>query len=144
MTEITITREFAAPRELVYDAWLTPEHFAVWFGGSASEVPLESVSMDVKVGGAWSATMFAGPDRYQINWKGRFLLLDRPNRLVLTLTDVEDEDEGGPITVDFTETDGGTRMVFSQEATHLDEANAAQAKAGWGTFFDELAAIVEA
>jgi uncharacterized protein YndB with AHSA1/START domain len=145
MTDIIITRTFAAPRELVYDAWLTPEHFAAWFGGTASEVPLESVSMDVTVGGAWKATMFAGPDRYEINWKGHFLVLDRPSQLALTLTDADEE--GEPITVDFVEvevgTEMGTEMTFRQAATHLDADNAAQARAGWGTFFDALAAIVE-
>jgi hypothetical protein len=37
--------------------------FADWFGGAASEVPVESVTMDVRPGGVWRATMFAGPDR---------------------------------------------------------------------------------
>ena len=142
MTIISITRTFAAPRELVYDAWLTPEHFAAWFGGSQSEVPLETVSMDVTVGGTWSAVMFAGPDRFEINWKGRYVALDRPSHIAFTLTDVEEE--GEPITIDFTETDGGTEMVFRQNAPFMTDEQGEQTKAGWGTFFDALAEIVEA
>ena len=37
----TITRDLAAPRELVFDAITKPEHFAVWFGTAAVEVPTE-------------------------------------------------------------------------------------------------------
>jgi uncharacterized protein YndB with AHSA1/START domain len=38
--EITITRFFDAPRELVFKAWTEPERFASWFGPADSEVPL--------------------------------------------------------------------------------------------------------
>ena len=54
---IVITRTFDAPPELVWAAWTTPEQFAVWFGGDQVEVPLDSVSMDVRPGGTWSARM---------------------------------------------------------------------------------------
>ena len=47
MTEsFTITRTLAAPPELVWDVWTKPEHFAVWFGTEAVEVPLDSVTLE--------------------------------------------------------------------------------------------------
>jgi len=67
---ITITRVFDAPRELVFKAWTEPERFVRWFGLGDSEVPLSTIAMDVRPCGAWRATMFAGPDRYQIQWRG--------------------------------------------------------------------------
>jgi uncharacterized protein YndB with AHSA1/START domain len=142
MTVIAITRTFAAPRELVYDAWLTPEHFAAWFGGTDSEVPLDTVTMDATVGGTWTAVMFAGPDRFEINWKGTYVELDRPSHIAFTLTDVDEE--GEPITIDFTEKDGGTEMVFRQSAPFMTDEQGEQTAAGWNTFFDALATIVEA
>jgi uncharacterized protein YndB with AHSA1/START domain len=138
----TITREFRAPRELVYETWTTPTHFAAWFGGAASEVPVETVSMDVRVGGAWKATMFAGPDRYEINWKGEFTEVDPPSRLALTLSD--GPDEGEPVTVDLTEIDGVTTMVMTQSGGHLTPEQYKGAKAGWQTFFDVMRELVEA
>jgi hypothetical protein len=45
---IRIRRVFDAPPERVWAEWTTPEAFADWFGGPDSEVPLESVSMDVR------------------------------------------------------------------------------------------------
>jgi uncharacterized protein YndB with AHSA1/START domain len=58
---ITITRVFDAPPERVWHEWTEPARFAGWFGGSESEVPVSSVSMDVRPGGTWRATMFADP-----------------------------------------------------------------------------------
>ena len=47
---IEITRVFDAPRERVWQEWTEPERFADWFGGPESEVPLATVSMDVRRG----------------------------------------------------------------------------------------------
>src|SRR3954454_24837466 len=73
MTEdgITITRVFEAPRERVWREWTEPEPFADWFGGPGFEVPLSTVSMDVRPGGALRATMRGGPSRGDIQWKGQ-------------------------------------------------------------------------
>jgi uncharacterized protein YndB with AHSA1/START domain len=145
-TGITITRIFPAPRELVFDAWTTPKHFSAWFGGPASEVPEESVTMDLRPGGVWTATMFAGPERQEIPWRGRFIEVDRPSRLVLTLSDIdvdpEAPNESEWVTVVFAEVEGGTQMVFHQGGGHLGEAEYERARAGWLTFFDALADVV--
>jgi len=136
---LTITRVFDAPRELVFKAWTEPERFAQWFGGREATVPLSSVSMDVRPGGAWRATMFAGPDRTEIPWRGKFLEVAPPERLVFTISD-QPGDEAEVVTVVLTAQGGQTEMVFHQGGGHLDEAGYAGAKAGWMTFFDELAA----
>src|SRR6266540_3969141 len=69
---ITITRVFEASRERVWQEWTQPEPFADWFGGRDSEVPLSTVSMDVRPGGRWRLTMFADPGRREIRWKGEY------------------------------------------------------------------------
>ena len=47
---VRITRVFDAPRERVWSEWTEPASFADWFGGRECEVPLTSVSMDVRPG----------------------------------------------------------------------------------------------
>ena len=89
---ITITRVFDAPRERVWREWTEPERFADWFGAPHAEVPLDTVSMDVRPGGAWRLTMFAGPDRREIHWRGEYLEVEPPERLVFTVTDQPDDD----------------------------------------------------
>jgi len=87
---ITITRVFDAPREAVWKEWTEPERFADWFGGSESEVPLSTVSMDVRPGGSWRLTMFADPGRREIHWHGEYR--EVVERLVFTLSDQPGED----------------------------------------------------
>jgi uncharacterized protein YndB with AHSA1/START domain len=88
----TLTRVFDAPRERVWREWTEPERFADWFGGPEADVPLDSVAMDVRPGGAWRATMFAGPDRREIRWSGEYREVVAPERLVVTMSDRPEEE----------------------------------------------------
>ncbi len=135
--DITITRIFDAPRELVWKAWTEPARFADWFGADA-EVPVETVSMDVRPGGAWSALMLAG-EHGEIPWHGAFQEVLEPERLVFTLSD-RPGDEFELVTVVLTDLgDGRTEMLFQQAGGHMDAEGYARAKSGWGAFFDSMA-----
>ncbi len=134
---MSVTRVFDAPRERVWREWTQPEAFADWFGGAESEVPLESVAMDVRPGGAWRATMFAGPDRREIRWKGEFREVDEPERLVFTLAD-RPGDRYELVTVVLVDLgDGRTEMQFEQRGGMSPEEYE-RAKTGWGGFFDRI------
>ena len=62
---ISIVRVLDAPPELVFKCWTEPEHFAAWFGEHGSSMPVETVTMDVRPGGAWRAVMHVNePDRW--------------------------------------------------------------------------------
>jgi uncharacterized protein YndB with AHSA1/START domain len=139
----TIVRTFAATPEAVFDAWVTPASFAAWWGGSGVEVPLDSVSMDVRKDGAWKATMVIGNGAPDINWFGEFVEVDRPNKLVLTLTD-RPGDARADVTVTFTAVDGGTEMRFRQTGGPMTQDAYDQATAGWQTFFDAMEALLAA
>jgi uncharacterized protein YndB with AHSA1/START domain len=96
---IRISRVFDAPRERVWREWTEPERFADWYGGPQCEVPLDSVSMDVRPGGKWQLTMFAPPDRRRIDWKGEYLEVAAPERLVFTVSDQPSDDAFELVTV---------------------------------------------
>jgi uncharacterized protein YndB with AHSA1/START domain len=135
---IEITRVFEAPRERVWGEWTEPERFADWFGGPTSEVPPETVAMDVRPGGAWRLTMFAEPGRRRIDWHGEYLEVDEPERLVLTLSDEPGGDRYALVTVALEDLgDGRTEMQFEQRGGPPAEAVEA-AKQGWGGFFDRI------
>jgi uncharacterized protein YndB with AHSA1/START domain len=136
---IRLTRVFDAPRERLWAEWTEPEAFADWFGGPQCEVPLSSVTMDVRPGGAWKLTMFAPPDRREINWWGEYREVDEPERLVFTISDQPDEDLWELVVVVFTDLgDGRTEMLFEQRGRMGPEQYEA-AKTGWGGFFDRMA-----
>jgi uncharacterized protein YndB with AHSA1/START domain len=136
---ITITRVFDAPPERVWKEWTEPERFADWFGGGDAEIPLSTVSMDVREGGQWRATMLAGAEAREIQWKGEYREVDEPRRLVLTVTDQPGDDAYELLTVVLTDLgDGRTEMLFQQRGGGLSAEQYERAKHGWGAFFDRM------
>jgi uncharacterized protein YndB with AHSA1/START domain len=136
---ITIARVFDAPRERVWKEWTEAEPFADWFGGGESEVPLSSVSMDVRPGGSWHLTMFAGPGRHEIHWKGEYLEVLESERLVFTISDQPGEEAYELITVVLTDLgDGRTEMHFQQRG-RMSAEQYERAGEGWSSFFDRIA-----
>jgi uncharacterized protein YndB with AHSA1/START domain len=134
---ITIMRVFDAPRERVWQEWTEPERFADWYGGPDAEIPLSTVSMDVSPGGSWRATMFFGPDRHEIHWKGTYREVVPPERLVFTVSD-QPGDEYELVTVVLVDLgDGRTEMHFEQRG-HMRPEQYDRAEQGWGTFFDHM------
>jgi len=136
---IDIIRVFDAPRERIWAEWTEPERFADWYGGEQAEVPLSSVSMDVRPGGAWRLTMYAGPDRREMHWKGEYVEVEPPERLVLTISDQPGGERYELVTVVLTDLgDGRTEMHFEQRG-HLSPEWYERTKTGWGGFFDRIA-----
>lgn len=76
---IVITRDFNAPRQLVWEAITDPRQVAKWYGGPGYTNPV--CEMDVRTNGAWHHVMQA-PDgtRYTIN--SIFQEVTAPERLV--------------------------------------------------------------
>jgi uncharacterized protein YndB with AHSA1/START domain len=136
---IAITRVFDAPRERVWKEWTEPERFADWFGGGEAEVPVPSVWMDVRKGGSWRATMYAGPARREIHWKGEYREVVEPERLVFTVSDQPGEEAYELVIVVLTDLgDGRTEMRFEQHG-FLSPEQYGHARDGWSSFFDRMA-----
>lgn len=137
----TITRTFPAAVECVYAAWTKPEQFSQWFGTDAVDVPIESVHLDARVGGTWSAVMRL-PTGDTIDWSGEYIEVEPAVRLVFTMTDDPSQPAGDPVVVEFTEVDGGTRMTLTQPRHDFTDEQVAQTVAGYEGFFDALHAVV--
>src|SRR5262245_47165811 len=85
--EIVITREFDAPRELVWKAWTEPARIAQWWGPRGFTTTV--TAMDLRVGGRWRYVMH-GPDGAQYPVCGVFREVVPPERIVTT----DEFDEG--------------------------------------------------
>jgi uncharacterized protein YndB with AHSA1/START domain len=135
---IAMTRVFDAARERVWQEWTEPERFADWFGGRDAEVPPSTVSMDVRPGGSWRATMFAGPERREIHWTGEFREVVEPERLIFTISDQPDSEAYELIKVVLSDLgDGRTEMLFEQHGRMTPEEYQ-RAGQGWTSFFDRI------
>jgi uncharacterized protein YndB with AHSA1/START domain len=88
--EFVITREFGAPRELVFKMWTEPKHMAQWWGPHTFTNPV--CEMDVRPGGVYRIVM-CGPDGVKYPIKGMYREVVKPERLVMTMDCSEHPDE---------------------------------------------------
>jgi uncharacterized protein YndB with AHSA1/START domain len=79
--EILITREFDAPKHLVYKAYTTPELVRRWWPGKRGE--MESAEVDLRVGGQWRYVMRT-PDGFEVAFHGEYSEIVPDERLVTT------------------------------------------------------------
>ena len=80
-TEILIEREFAAPQDLVFRAWTTPELIERWW--HAGRGTITSVEMDARPGGSWRYAMVT-PDGTEVAFHGEVREVVPGQRLVTT------------------------------------------------------------
>ncbi len=79
--EIFISREFNAPRELVWEAMTNPRHVVNWWGPRGFTDTIEE--MDVRPGGVWKHVM-RGPDGVNYPNKSVFKEVVKPEKLVFS------------------------------------------------------------
>src|SRR5471030_3335358 len=79
--EFVITREFDAPRELVFKAWTDPKHLAQWWGPRGFTNPV--CEWDVRPGGKIYDVMRA-PNGVDYPMGGEFCEIVPPERLVFS------------------------------------------------------------
>src|SRR5471032_189957 len=115
--EFVITREFAAPRELVFKAWTDPKHLAQWWGPKGFTNPV--CEWDARPGGKIYDVMRA-PNGTDYPMGGAFQEVAAPERLVFTTGAL---DERGQLlfefshTLTFAETNGKTTLTLRSHVT---------------------------
>jgi uncharacterized protein YndB with AHSA1/START domain len=116
-TQILITREFDAPKHLVYRAWTTPELVKRWWHAKRGTVTIADV--DLRVGGRWRWVMVTA-DGFEVAFHGTYREIVPNERLVYTEVyegaPVPEGDEGALNTITFTEKDGRTTVTNLVEA----------------------------
>jgi len=105
--QILITREFDAPKHLVFKAYTTPELVSRWWAGKRGHVT--SCDIDLRVGGAWRYVMQA-QGGYEVAFHGEYREIVPDERIVSTEV-FEGAPDGEVVnTITFTETDGRTTL----------------------------------
>jgi uncharacterized protein YndB with AHSA1/START domain len=125
--QILITREFAAPKHLVYKAWTTPELVKRWWNAKRGEVTIAEI--DLRVGGKWRWVMIADGG-FEVGFHGEYLELVPDERIVTTevyegLPDGVSEEEGGTVnTATFVEAEGRTTLTLLIQAVNKTSRDA--------------------
>jgi uncharacterized protein YndB with AHSA1/START domain len=115
--QILITREFDAPKHLVYKAWTTPELVKRWWHAKRGEMTVAEI--DFRVGGKWRYAMVADGG-VEVAFHGEYREIVPNERIVST-----EIFEGAPVdypeqatvnTATFSEADGRTTLTILIEA----------------------------
>ena len=137
--EITITRVFDAPRELVWKAWTEAEQLAQWWGMAGWSNPLEKITMHVEPGGEFRVTSVSEEDGSEMSITGVYREVVEPERLVFEEPAEGAWHEGATSVLTLTDLGGGrTEMVVHTTIRTSDEMRTA-AEAGMTKSFERLA-----
>lgn len=145
---LTFTREFDAPRALVFRVWTDPAHLARWWGPAGFTNPV--CEFEARPGGRIHIEM-TGPDGTAYPMDGEVREIVPPERLVLFCTCCGD-DSGTPgvevlNSVTFIEKDGRTVVQVEARVLKADPQMVdaiAGMEQGWSESLERLAATVDA
>jgi uncharacterized protein YndB with AHSA1/START domain len=133
--EILTTRSFDAPIELVFDALTQPQHVRHWFAPFTDTVTV--CEIELRVGGSYHI-VFVTADGTECSFRGTYLEIERPVRVVDTWRFEGWPDAEAVETVDLSEFDGVTtitnNLAFRDQAgrDHMVTTD------GWEDSYDKL------
>ena len=113
--QILITREFDAPRHLVYKAWTTPELVGRWWTAKRGEATV--MEIDLQVGGKWRYVMVADGGM-EVGFHGEYREIVPNERIVSTEVyegapqPADGPEQGTVNTATFVEADGRTTLTI--------------------------------
>jgi uncharacterized protein YndB with AHSA1/START domain len=114
--QILITREFNAPKELVYQAWTTPELVKRWWSAKRGEATVAEI--DLRVGGKWRYAMVTD-DGMEVAFHGEYQEVVPNERIVSTevYEGIPDGEANATLnTVTFEERNGRTVLTLLVDA----------------------------
>jgi uncharacterized protein YndB with AHSA1/START domain len=119
--QILITREFDAPRHLVYKAWTTPELVRRWWTARRGEMTIAEI--DLRVGGTWRYVMTA-KGGFEVGFHGEYREIVPNERIVSTEVYEGMPDAEALDTVTFAEVDGRTILTILVQHTSREDRDA--------------------
>jgi uncharacterized protein YndB with AHSA1/START domain len=107
-TQVLVTRDFNAPRHLVYKAYTTPELVRRWWAGRRGQMTIAEI--DLRVGGTWRFVMVS-TEGMEVAFHGTYREIVPDERLVHTEVYEAMPDAEVVNTITFAEADGRTKMT---------------------------------
>ncbi len=128
--QILITREFDAPKHLVYKAYTTPELVRRWWTAKRGEMTVAEI--DLRVGGTWRYVMIAHGEM-EVGFHGEYREIVPNERIVTTEVYEGMPDAEALDTLTLTEVDGRTTLDDPRRSTRPRSTAMATSSPGWRT-----------
>jgi uncharacterized protein YndB with AHSA1/START domain len=122
----------------VFDAWLDPRLAARFL--AAGDMRVGEVELDPREGGEFRVVMQGERDR--IEHQGRYVLIERPRRLVFTWISPGTDWRLSLVSLAFVPVEGGVRVELEHEGLP-DAERMERHQRGWKTILEKLARIAE-
>jgi uncharacterized protein YndB with AHSA1/START domain len=120
--QILITREFAAPKHLVYKGWTTPELVRQWWSADMGKMTVADI--DLRVGGKWRFVMVT-EEGFEVGFHGEYREIVPNERIVFTeIYEGMPEPESGAeavTTITFTESAGRTTLTLLMQLASKED-----------------------
>jgi len=137
--ELTVTRVFHAPRELVFRCLIEPEHLTHFWGPAGARTPVEHIKVDPRPGGVFETVMVNETDGSEYPTRAVYVQVVEPERLVWT-----ESHSGMTMTATFTDLGGGRTELRIHQTNVPEAARSPQAQAGFRTSLDRFAVYLTA
>jgi uncharacterized protein YndB with AHSA1/START domain len=137
MAELTFTRVFDAPRDLVFRCMLEPEHLTHFWGPAGTSTPLDGITVDPRPGGVFE-TVMVSDDGGSYTMHAVYAEIVPSERIVWT-----EPGTGVTTTSTFTDLGGARTEVRIHQANAPDYARSPEAQAGFLTSLDRFAAYLK-
>lgn len=135
--EVLITRRLAAPRELVFQAWLDPDQVAAWWAPQEYLIPRETVEIEPHVGGRIHFSMVNRQNGTVYPVRFTILEISEPELLVLASEPRPEIGLVAMITRAVFACEGEDTLLTVTQRPHADETHG-EANAGWTECLDKL------
>jgi uncharacterized protein YndB with AHSA1/START domain len=140
ITELRLSRDFAASADTLFALFTDPEQLAVWFGPAAFTVPFESVVVELREGGDWGLSMVETATGRAYPVRGTVVSFAAGERLELRLEASGGEDDLGEVGLRIRFHDGGLELEQGP-FTGQERDRTAQ---GWELSFQKIDVVLAA
>jgi uncharacterized protein YndB with AHSA1/START domain len=138
---ISVTHRFSASVERVFDAWLDPQTACKFLFVTATGEMVRA-EIDGRVGGRF--TIVERREGEDVRHVGTYLEIDRPRRLVFTLSVPKYSQNEDRISVDIKPARGGSELTLTHEMGPEMADVRARAEDGWRRVLEVLAELLPA
>ena len=136
---VRMSRQFTAPPECIFDAWLDPEDARAFLFANRNRDVIHP-EIDARVGGKFR--IMNRHDGEDVEHTGEYIEIDRPHRLVFSLFVQKYAQADDRVMIELAPYERGSLLVLTHELSLHSASERSRIVSGWTTTLDGLAVVL--